>query len=71
MLQAKSLEPLTISQKEFAKRLGVGENNVRAAVRDGRIYALKMGSRVCIPVSELERLTNRPRFSNNVFTKDK
>lgn len=48
--------PLTLSQKEFARRLGVGEQNIRSAVREGRIYALKFGRRVCIPLSELQRL---------------
>lgn len=70
MVQRDAQEPLTISQKEFAKRLGVGENNVRAAVRDGRIYALKMGSRVCIPVSELVRITKPPSLSDNIFTNE-
>ncbi len=51
-----SAEPLTLSQKEFSKRLGVGEKNVRTAVKEGRIHALRFGRRICIPTSELQRL---------------
>ena len=63
---------LTLTQKQVARALGVGEANIRAAIREGRIYAIKLGRRVLVPARELERLmtpTNpNPETENETAT---
>lgn len=46
-------EKITFTLKEASSALGVGKTTLYAAIADGRLVALKMGSRTLIPADSL------------------
>jgi excisionase family DNA binding protein len=48
-------EPLLISVREAATRLGIGRDLAYKLVAEGRLRSLSLGRRVLVPVVELER----------------
>lgn len=48
---------LTVS--DFAQRLGLNRTTVYIAIQDGRVQALEVLGRLCIPKSELKRFKRR------------
>lgn len=48
--------PLAVDVREAGRLLSVAPRTVRAWVKSGRIRCARLGRRVVIPVSELERL---------------
>ncbi len=59
---------LAYSVKETAYALGVSEWAVREEVRTGRIDSVRLGSRILIPLRELERLVNPPELANDTVS---
>ncbi len=51
-----SPKPLTVSIEEAARLSGLSKYTIRAYERKGLIKATRIGRRVLIPVSELERV---------------
>ena len=51
--------PLTYTIPQAADALGVGINTLRSLVADGRLHSLKLGARVIIPISAVDRLLNK------------
>ena len=49
---------MTITVTETAKRLGIGRNTAYDAVRRGEIPTIRIGKRILVPVSALDRLLN-------------
>ncbi len=47
---------LAITVSEAACRLGIGRNSAYEAVRRGEIPTIRIGKRILVPVSALERL---------------
>ncbi len=54
-----SEEPLLISVREAAHRLGLGRDTAYQLVRERRLRSLAVGRRVLIPVSELVAFVER------------
>jgi excisionase family DNA binding protein len=52
-------EPLLVSVKDAARRLGLGRDSCYALVREGRLRSLFVGRRILIPVRELEAFVER------------
>lgn len=52
---------LTIGLKEAAESLGLSHWTLRAYVRQGKIKSVRIGRRVLVEPSELERLIERGR----------
>jgi len=48
-------EPLLITVREAARRLGLGRDATYELVRSGRLASLSIGRKRLVPVSELER----------------
>jgi excisionase family DNA binding protein len=48
-------DPLLVSVREAARRLGIGRDACYALVKEGRLGHLKVGRRVRVPVAALER----------------
>lgn len=48
------IRPIVVSMKQAASMLGIGKNTMYAAIADGRIPHVKVGSRILIPVSRHE-----------------
>lgn len=48
-------ECLFLSQEETCKRLGIGKATLKAWVRQGIIYAIPVGSRLKVPVAEIDK----------------
>lgn len=46
----------TLTVSELAATLGIGIRQAYALVRDGRVYSFRVGRRICIPRSAVERL---------------
>jgi excisionase family DNA binding protein len=53
------IEPLLISVREAATRLGIGRDTAYALVAEGRLRSLRLGRRVLIPVVELSAFVHR------------
>ena len=49
-------EKLVLSVPEAASRLGIGRNSAYEAVRRGEIPTIRIGKRILVPVSALDRL---------------
>jgi excisionase family DNA binding protein len=52
-------EQLTVSVQTAAERLGIGRDSLYGMVREGRVRSVKIGRRIRIPISELERFLER------------
>jgi excisionase family DNA binding protein len=52
-------EPLLLSVREASRRLGLGRDATYAAVREGRLRALRVGRRLYVPVAELAAFVER------------
>jgi excisionase family DNA binding protein len=52
-------EPLLISVREAAARLGIGRDTCYALVAEGRLRSLRLGRRRLVPVVELAAFTER------------
>ena len=48
------------SLRETQARLGVGETSVRNLIRDGKLYAIKVGRRVIVPQSAIDSFLATP-----------
>jgi excisionase family DNA binding protein len=48
-------EPLLIGVRQAAGRLGIGRDATYTLVREGRLPSIRVGRRVLVPVSALER----------------
>lgn len=57
-------EKLTLSIPETAKRLGIGRNLCYDRVKTGEIPVLKIGRRLLVPKSALEKLLANPKSPN-------
>lgn len=58
VLPVAIIDPPLLSQKEAAKRLGVGIKTLQDRIADGTIYAIPVGNtgkHVKIPVAEIEK----------------
>ncbi len=53
--QKKNIERQTLSVKELAQVLGIGENKARQLTRSRGFPCLRIGSRTLIPISQLEK----------------
>jgi excisionase family DNA binding protein len=52
-------EPLVVSVREGARRLGLGRDTAYRLVREGRLRSLSVGRKILIPVRELEAFVER------------
>lgn len=52
-------EPLLLSVREAAQRLGIGRDTAYQLVRDRRLRSLSVGRRILIPVAELAAFVER------------
>jgi len=57
-------EKLTLSVEEAAKLLGIGRNLCYDRVKTGEIPAIKIGKRLLVPRSALEKLLAEPKPLN-------
>lgn len=58
------METLTVSVREGARILGVGQTAMYQAVRRGAVRVLRIGRRLRVPRVELEELARNPeRFA--------
>jgi excisionase family DNA binding protein len=54
-----SAEPLTVSIREAARRLGAGRDSTYRLVAEGRLRTVVIGRRRLVPVRELEAFIER------------
>jgi excisionase family DNA binding protein len=59
---------LTLSIQETAKLLGIGRNLCYARAKTGEIPVIKIGRRLLVPRSALEKLLADPKPFNNEST---
>ncbi len=52
-------EPLLVSVREAAARLGIGRDTAYRLVAEGRLRSLSLGRRRLVPVAELTAFTER------------
>lgn len=52
-------EPLLLSIRDAARRLGVGRDHAYMLVREGRLRSIAVGSRRLVPVAELAEFVRR------------
>jgi excisionase family DNA binding protein len=52
-------EPLLLSVREAARRLGIGRDACYALAHDGRLRSLAVGRKILIPLRELETFVER------------
>jgi excisionase family DNA binding protein len=52
----KKPAPATMTVEEVAKRLRIGRNQAYEAVHDGKIPAIRIGTRWLVPTAALDRL---------------
>jgi excisionase family DNA binding protein len=52
-------ERKTLTVAAAAHLLGIGRNSAYSAVRSGQLPAIRLGGRILIPVSALERLMSQ------------
>ena len=57
--QVGNLLPLAVGIEEAARLIGLSPHTIRAYERKGLIKATRLGTRVLIPISELQRLIER------------
>jgi excisionase family DNA binding protein len=58
-------DPLLVSVREAAKRLGLGRDTAYQLVREGRIRSVAVGRRQLVPVAELARFVERESSNGN------
>jgi len=58
-------ERLTLTVEETAKALGIGRQLAYERVRTGEIPAIKIGRRILVPRSALEKLLDDPKPLNH------
>ena len=56
----ESVTRMTITVTEAARRLGIGRNTAYEAVRRGEIPTIRIGKRLLVPVSALDKLLGYP-----------
>lgn len=61
-------DKLTLSVEETAKLLGIGRNLCYERVKTGEIPAIKIGRRLLVPRSALEKLLADPKPLNLTLT---
>lgn len=54
------MEPKAFGIKAAAKGIGVSERTIIRMIADGRLRSIRIGRRVLVPLSEIERLTRIP-----------
>jgi len=52
---------MAISVEETAKILGLSRNLTYELVKTGKIFSVRLGKRIIIPLTSLERLTFPPK----------
>jgi excisionase family DNA binding protein len=57
-------EPLAVSVDEAARRLSVGRTLLYDLIRQGKVRAVKLGTRTIIPATEISRLLDTPDDGN-------
>jgi excisionase family DNA binding protein len=50
---------MLLTPRRAAQVLGLGRDATYAAIREGRLRALRLGRRLLVPVTELERFVER------------
>lgn len=71
MPQTSAAEPQAISTEEAAKRLNLHVETIRRMVRRGELPAVKVGTRVRVPVSVIDALLNGEQPRNEVVPDDR
>lgn len=56
--QKKNIEKMTLSVKELAQVMGIGENTARQLCRSKGFPTIKVGSRTLIPIRRFEEWLN-------------
>lgn len=56
--QKKNIEKMTLSVKELAQVMGIGENAARQLCKSKGFPAIKVGSRTLIPIRKFEEWLN-------------
>jgi excisionase family DNA binding protein len=62
-------EPLLVSVREAAKRLGLGRDTAYQLVREGRLHSVALGRKRLVPVAELERFVEREASNGSASIK--
>lgn len=52
------MEPLAVDVREAGRLLSISPYTVRAYIRRERIHAVKVGTRVLVPMTEVQRLAS-------------
>ena len=60
MVSIKEFDRLGFSLQELAERLGCSLGLLHLEVKRGRLSTVRIGRRVIVPISEVERLLNLP-----------
>ena len=60
------MEKVTLSVNELAKHMGIGRNQAYALTRRHGFPALHIGTRILIPIKELENWLRREAEATNV-----
>ena len=60
------MEKVTLSVNELAKHMGIGRNQAYALTRRKGFPALHIGTRILIPIKELENWLRREAEATNV-----
>lgn len=58
------MDRYTITVEEAARRLGIGRSLAYSLIREGALPHLRLGSRIVIPVSALQRLLDQAQGSD-------
>ena len=51
------MEPLAVDVKEAGRLLGISQYTVRHYIRQGKINPVRFGTRITVPMTEIERLS--------------
>jgi excisionase family DNA binding protein len=49
-------EPVALTVRDFAARLGVSESHIWKLLRENQLAAIRIGRRTLLPTSEIDRL---------------
>ena len=50
------MEPLAVDVKEAGRLLGISQHTVRHYIRQGKINPVRYGTRITVPMTEIQRL---------------
>lgn len=63
-LSPSTPRPLAVSVREAAKLVGIGKNQMYAAVANGEVPFKKIGARIIIPLAALERWLDQSPYGD-------